>query len=71
MIMFENLSKLLDRFSDFLAARKGLLPMIGIFLVVVNFIIRLSPPSWLSKTDLLLHLGVILCILGIMLAWAL
>jgi hypothetical protein len=71
MIMIENLSKLLDRFSDFLAARKGLLPLIGIFLVFVNFIIRLFPASWLSNTDLFLHLGVILAILGIMLAWAL
>jgi len=69
--MFENLSKLLDRFSDFIAARKGLLPLLGILLVLVNFIIRLFPPSWLSKTDLFLHLGVILGILGIMLAWAL
>jgi hypothetical protein len=69
--MLENLSKLLDRFSDFLAARKGLLPLLGILLVTVNFIIRLFPPSWLSSTDLFLHLGVILGILGIMLAWAL
>ena len=69
--MFENLSKLLDRFSDFLAARKGLLPLLGIVMVLVNFVIRLFPPSWLSYTDLYLHLGVILGILGIMLAWAL
>jgi hypothetical protein len=69
--MLENLSKLLDRFSDFLAARKGLLPLLGILLVTVNFVIRLLPPSWLSSTDLFLHLGVILGILGIMLAWAL
>lgn len=71
MLMFENLSKLLDRFSEFLASRKGLLPLLGILLVLINFVIRLFPPSWLSNTDLFLHLGVILAILGIMLAWAL
>jgi len=69
--MLENLSKILDRFSDFLAARKGLLPLLGILFVLINFVIRLFPPSWLSATDLFLHLGVILGILGIMLAWAL
>ena len=69
-MMLENLSKLLDRFSDFLAARKGFLPLLGIVLVLINFVIRLFPPGWLSNTDLFLHLGVIVAILGIMLAWA-
>ena len=32
------ISKLLDWFSEFLARRKGLLPLIGIVLVIINFI---------------------------------
>jgi hypothetical protein len=63
---------LLDRISDFLAHRKGLLPMIGIVLIIINGILQVLPlGGWLVETDLLLHLGVILALFGILLAWAL
>ncbi len=62
----------LDNLSEFLAKRKGLVPLLGIVLVVVNFILRLIPGlGWLAESDLFLHLGVILGILGFMIAWAL
>ncbi|MDX1437466.1 MAG: hypothetical protein R3335_11685 [Anaerolineales bacterium] len=66
------MNRLLDFFSDYFAHRKGLLPLLGILLVAANFIVRLlAPASWLAETDLLLHLGLIISILGILLAWAL
>ena len=64
-------SRMIDRFSIYFAARKGLLPFIGIVLVVANFVIRLFPLGWFSSSELLLHLGIILAIFGVMLAWAL
>lgn len=67
----DAISKFIDRLSDFLAHRKGLLPMLGIGLVVLNFLLRLASEGWLARSDLFLHLGVVLAILGIMLAWAL
>lgn len=66
-----QVNKLLDTLSDFLAHRKGLLPFIGIALVVANFIVRLTLSGWLAESDLLLHLGVVVAILGFTLAWAL
>jgi hypothetical protein len=70
--MAEKLNLILDRMSDFLAHRKGLLPILGLFLVLVNAILQFLPVSgWLVQTNLLLHLGIILAILGILLAWAL
>jgi hypothetical protein len=69
--MTEWFSKLIDRASDFFAARKGFLPILGIFLVILNFILRLAFPGWLSSSDLFLHLGIIVAVLGLMLAWAL
>lgn len=70
--MTEKLNLLLDRMSDFLAHRKGLLPFLGLILVMVNAILQFLPVSgWLVQTNLLLHLGIILAILGILLAWAL
>lgn len=68
----KRFNRLLDRISDFLAHRKGLLPMIGMALIVVNGILQFLPlGGWLVETDFLLHIGVILALLGILLAWAL
>ena len=67
------ISKLLDWLSDFLAHRKGLLPLIGIVLVVINYFVQFFFPlgHWLPSTNLFLHLGVIIAIFGMMLAWVL
>ncbi|MBC8508512.1 MAG: hypothetical protein ISR58_15915 [Anaerolineales bacterium] len=65
-------NKFLDRVSDYLSKRKGLVPLVGIILVALNFILRQIPGlGWFSESDLFLHLGVILGILGFMIAWAL
>lgn len=67
----EKFSNALDAISSFFAARKGLLPIIGLLLIVLNFCFRLFPLGWVTTTDFFLHLGIILSVLGIMLAWAL
>jgi len=65
-------SKFLDRASEFLAHRKGLLPLAGAFLVILNFILILIPGvGWLATSNLLLHLGVIIAILGFLLSQSL
>ena len=65
------LNTLLDKLSEFLAHRKGLLPLLGILLVLTNLILQFLPAGWLGESNLLLHIGVIVAIFGIMLAWAL
>lgn len=70
--MKQKTSQILDFISEFLARRKGLLPMVGILLIIVNLILQFLPGGgWLTEANLLLHLGVILALVGIMLAWAL
>lgn len=70
--MKDRFNRLLDHLSDFLARRKGLLPFLGIVLVVVNGIIQFIPGSaWVAQSNLFLHIGVIVAILGFILAWAL
>lgn len=62
-------SKFLDRASEFLARRKGLLPLVGILFVLLNFILNPFPGvGWFATSHLLLHLGVIIAILGFLLA---
>jgi hypothetical protein len=69
--IIEKFSIFLDHFSEFFAHRKGLLPMVGILLVVVNFVLQLFPAGWLSQTNCFLHLGIILAIFGLLLTRAL
>lgn len=66
------LSKLVDDASDFFAHRKGLLPLIGILLVIVNYFLPfIFGINMITGSNLFLHLGVIVAIFGFMLAWAL
>ncbi|HJS29850.1 MAG TPA: hypothetical protein VJ768_09520 [Anaerolineales bacterium] len=66
------MNRLLDFLSNYLAHRKGLLPLVGIVLVIANLVVQtVLPDGWLAQTDLLLHLGVIVAIVGFLLAWAL
>jgi hypothetical protein len=70
--MLSKINHLLDKISDYLAQKKGLLPLIGILLVFVNGILQFFPGNgWMVDSNLLLHLGIILAIFGILLAWAL
>jgi hypothetical protein len=69
--MLKSFSNILDWLSEYIAVRKGLLPLIGIVLVIANFMVVIFSSGWLATSNLLLHLGVILAILGFLLAWAL
>jgi hypothetical protein len=68
-----------DRVSDWLAHNKGLPVFVGAGLVLVNLVLSLFPAlseasgflGWLMYSDLLLHLGVIVGLLGILLGDAL
>jgi hypothetical protein len=66
------MSKLFDWLSEFLAHRKGLLPLIGIVFIILNLLVQFTWfGSWLAMTNLFLHIGLVIAIIGLMLAWAL
>ncbi|HEX7976586.1 MAG TPA: hypothetical protein VF498_19400 [Anaerolineales bacterium] len=70
--MQQKFNAFLDRVSEFLAQRKGLLLLLALALVAANLVVQLLPGGgFLARTNLLLHLGVITAILGVLLAWAL
>lgn len=71
--MTQWISSLLDSASEFFAHRKGLLPLAGLALIVINLILVSALPaeSYLVKSNLFLHLGLLLAIFGLMLSWAL
>jgi len=70
--MLQRFSKILDNLSEFLAARKGLVPIVGIILIFINLILQFFPGEGLIvESNLFFHLGGIIAILGLLLARAL
>jgi hypothetical protein len=67
------LSRLVDSASNYFAHRKGLLPLTGIVLVMINYILPFifGLDNLVTGSNLFLHLGIIIAIFGMMLAWAL
>jgi hypothetical protein len=66
------LSKLVDDASDYFARRKGLLPLLGMVLIVINYFLPfIFGLNWVTGSNLFLHLGILIAIFGLMLAWAL
>lgn len=70
--MINRFSVFLDQASNYLANRKGLLPIVGIGLISINlFLVTIWPDFSLSRINLFLHLGIIIALAGQLLAWAL
>ena len=69
----KRFSQLIDQASNYFAHRKGLLPLLGILLVIVNYVLPFlfGTESTVVASNLFLHLGIIVAIFGMMLAWAL
>lgn len=62
------MNEFFDKMSGFLAKRPGLLPLIGILLIVINLVLQLFPSDiWLVRSNLFLHLGLIVSLLGLLL----
>ena len=63
------INELLDKTSNFLAARPGLLPLIGIGLIAFNLLLQIfpGPRFWLVDSNLFLHMGLLLALIGLLL----
>jgi hypothetical protein len=62
----------MQKLADFFERVKGLPIFIGILLVVLNLIVQNIPSlAFLGDNNLLLHLGVVVGLLGVLLAKAL
>jgi hypothetical protein len=61
----------MQNLTDFLERVKGLPILIGILLVILNFIVQhIASLAFLGDSNLLLHLGVVVGLLGVLLAEA-
>jgi membrane-bound ClpP family serine protease len=67
--MISWISRMVDISSEYLAHRKGLLLLVGLLLIIINLILQfVLPPGWLIESNLFLHLGLVVAILGMLLA---
>lgn len=56
-------------FFDWLADHKGIPVIVGICLILVNFLLVLfAPEGWVAQTNLFLHIGLVIGLLGELLA---
>lgn len=66
------LAKLVKATSDFLAKSPGLLVVIGLGMIILNFVLQLLPSwpviGWMAQTNLWLHLGVLIGLFGLLVA---
>ena len=67
----EQIFMWLTRLSNFVSRYRGLPTLIAVGLVILNFIFQFVPMGWLSSSNLFLHLGIIIGLIGILLAEAL
>ena len=68
------MNEIVERLNDFFAERPGFLPLLGVGLVVLNLLLQIFPgpgSGWFVDSNLLLHLGVIISIIGLLLVRAL
>jgi len=69
------LNRFIDRMSEYLAHHKGLPVFVGVLFVIVNYVVQFFTHvpvlGFLASTNLLLHLGVIIGLIGILLGDAL
>jgi hypothetical protein len=68
------LSRLIDRTSDYISGHRGVPILLGVALVVLNYILLIIPGvqlGFVETTNLFLHVGVIVGLIGVLLGEAL
>lgn len=63
--MSKQIALILEKLSEYLSTRKGLLPIIGFVLVTINFgFVIVFPDSAAARYNILLHIGILISIAG-------
>lgn len=68
------MNELIEKLNNFFGERPGLLPLVGVALILVNLLLQIFPgpgSGWFVDSNLLLHLGVVFGLVGMLLVRAL
>ncbi len=60
------MNKLLDRLGEILSKYPGMLPLVGVGLIILNLLLQFFPGNFIVDSNLFLHIGLITAILGIL-----
>ncbi len=63
------INELVERINSFFMRKPGVLPVVGLGLIVLNFLVQLYPGqgAWIAHSNLFLHLGLIISLVGLLL----
>jgi hypothetical protein len=64
------MNEILDKLNMWIGDRPGLLPIVGVALIILNFVLQFMPgpgSGWFVDSNLLLHVGLIMSLIGILL----
>lgn len=61
------MNELLDKLSHFFGKYPGLLPLIGVGLISLNLLLQVFQGSWITESNLFLHIGLIISLIGLLL----
>jgi hypothetical protein len=61
------MNKLIDALSQFFGKYPGFLPIIGLLLIILNLLLQPFQGSWIVESNVFLHLGLIVSLIGILL----
>ena len=67
--MNQRINALTEWLNRFLEKRPGFLPLLGVLLIAVNLVLQFvpGPGTWIADTNLFLHVGLLVSIIGILL----
>lgn len=67
--MDEWINEQVERMNGFLMRKPGALPLVGVGLIVLNFILQVfpGPEAWIVRSNLFLHLGLVVSLIGLLL----
>ena len=61
------MNEFLDKVSELLSKYPGLLPLLGLGLIILNLILQMFPGNWFVDRNILLHIGLIISLIGLLL----
>ena len=67
--MDDWINEQVERINGFLVRKPGALPLAGIGLILLNFILQVfpGPDVWIVRSHLFLHLGLVVSLVGLLL----
>jgi len=69
------MNDLVEKINTYLSARPGLVPLVGVLLIILNLLLQFYPgpgSNWFVDSNILLHIGIITSIIGLLVvrAWS-